>query len=222
MNDNNIILECKNINKAYHDGNTTIEVLKNFNFSLKHQERVAIVGSSGSGKTTLLHILAGLDIPDLGSVFINNKNFSDLSEKQRECVRNKEIGIVFQFHYLLPEFTAEENVAMPLLIQGVKSKDAIQRSRELLAKLGLAKRFSHKPSMLSGGERQRVAIARALVTHPSCVLADEPTGNLDPKTADIVYQQFLDLNHEYKTSFIIVTHDQKLVSGVERVLQLQN
>ncbi len=217
-----IILNCKNISKSFTDGNNKIEILKDLDFSIGERENVAIIGTSGSGKTTLLHILSGLDLPDSGDVFINNENLAEISEHKREIIRNKYLGIVFQFHYLLPEFSAEENVAMPLLIQNINKKEAIACARELLAKIGLAERFSHRPYMLSGGERQRVAIARALITRPKCVFADEPTGNLDPKTADKVYQQFLDLTSEFGTSFVIVTHDQNLARTVNKILVLEN
>lgn len=215
-----LILACENINKAYQDNINKIEVLKNLNFGLYNNEKVAIIGSSGSGKTTLLNILSGIETPDIGKVLIENNDFSDLTEKKREIIRNKKLGIVFQFHYLLPEFSAAENVAMPLLIAGVNFKQAIAKSRELLAEVGLEKRYTHRPSELSGGERQRVAIARALINNPCCVLADEPTGNLDPRTANKIYQQFLKINDQYKTSFIIVTHDITLTKDMDRVLKL--
>lgn len=216
------IINCENISKTYIDSNNKVEVLCDLNLKIARGDRLAIVGPSGSGKSTLLHLLGGLDLPSSGTVFINGKNWQNLSEKERCKERNHELGFVYQFHHLLPEFTALENVAMPLFIRNVSSKIALDSARDILNKVGLIKRISHKPAEMSGGERARVAIARALVHNPKCILADEPTGNLDKKTANIVFDLMLEINKENNTSLVIVTHDDKIAAKTDRVLTLNN
>lgn len=215
------IIQCENLHKVYQDAERVVPVIEQVNFSVMPGERVAIVGRSGSGKTTLLHLLGGLEIPTSGTVTIQDTNLQHLSERKRGHLRNKVIGLIFQFHHLLPEFTALENVCMPLLIQGVAVKKAKQRALDMLERVSLSHRIDHKPAMLSGGERQRVAIARALVTHPKCILADEPTGNLDNTSADQVYELMMQLVKEYNTSFIVVTHDLVLANKMDRMMTLE-
>lgn len=216
----NTIISCDGLSKVFDDGALYVEVLKNINLTLAQGEQIAIVGSSGAGKSTLLHLLGGLDTPSQGSVHISGVNINHLSENERCRLRNREVGFVYQFHHLLPEFTALENVVMPLLIGKISFKQASLKALDLLDKVGVAKRQKHKVGELSGGERQRVAIARALVTEPSCLLADEPTGNLDHSTAETVYQTMLALNKELKTSIVIVTHDLELAANMDRVMSL--
>lgn len=216
------VLECRQLSKRYQQGPEEIAVLTDLDFHIARGERVAIVGASGSGKTTLLNLMGGLDEPSAGSVHIAGQKLADISESQRAGWRNKHLGFVYQFHHLLPEFTALENVAMPLLIGGGSVKAARAKANELLEQVGLGARISHKPSQLSGGERQRVAIARALVTEPSCVLMDEPTGNLDPDTAETILELLLKLNRELATSFVVVTHDPHIAGQMERVMRLDH
>lgn len=218
----NGILECRQLSKSFDEGPARVQVLKQVDFCLEKGEFVAIIGNSGSGKTTLLHMLSGLDVPSEGQVLIDGKDFSSLSDKQRGVVRNQHIGFVYQFHHLLPEFSALENVAMPLLLRKGSKAEVKRRATAMLEKVGLGHRVQHKPSELSGGERQRVAIARALVTEPSCVMADEPTGNLDVHTAREIQTLMHDLNRSLKTSFLIVTHDLGLASQVDRVVKMED
>jgi lipoprotein-releasing system ATP-binding protein len=218
----NIILECRSLAKSYHEGSSvTVDVLKQIDLQVESAEMVSIVGNSGSGKSTLLHLLGGLDKPTSGSVLINGQDLAKLSENEKCKLRNHSLGFVYQFHHLLPEFTALENVCMPLLIRGQRPRDIQQKAELLLDKVGLKNRLKHKIGELSGGERQRVAIARALVIDPLCVLADEPTGNLDPKNAERVFELFLELQKTFQTSVIIVTHDMRLARQAQRVLRIE-
>lgn len=216
-----LLLETKNLSKHFSEGELRVDVLKGIDFSINKNESVAIIGASGSGKSTLLHLLGGLDMPDHGEIVINGEDISQLNDEQRGEMRNKHLGFIYQFHHLLPEFSALENVAMPLLIRRSNEKEAFDIANDLLKKVGLAKRVQHRPGELSGGERQRAAIARALVTEPACILADEPTGNLDEKTADQVFELILELNQSLGTSLIMVTHNLELSKRVDRVVELK-
>ncbi|MDI4480397.1 lipoprotein-releasing ABC transporter ATP-binding protein LolD [Moraxella osloensis] len=217
------ILTGNNITKTYQDGKTTTNVLNHLDISINSGERIAIVGTSGSGKSTLLHILGGLDVPTSGEVWLHGQRINDLNETQRGELRNQHLGFIYQFHHLLAEFTAIENVAMPLLMRkAVPIAAARQQSIELLEKVGLGHRLTHRPGELSGGERQRVAIARALVTKPSLILADEPTGNLDYANAQAVFEILSELQKDFNTALLMVTHDRQLAQLADKQLALQN
>ena len=215
-----VVLECRGLAKSFREGNERLEVLREVNFQVRRGQRLAIIGSSGSGKSTLLHLLGGLDTPSAGSVWVAGQELSRMGDAGRGRLRNRKLGFICQFHHLLPEFTALENVAMPLLIRGEAPARAAARAAELLDRVGLAKRLTHKPGELSGGERQRAAVARALITEPACVLADEPTGNLDRHSAEQVFEQMLELNRALGTSFVVVTHDAALAARMEAVWRL--
>jgi len=216
------VLICRNVVRQFAEGESVLEVLSGVDLEVRPAERLAIIGTSGSGKTTLLQIMGGLDAPTSGEVIVGGHSLAQTSEIQKGDLRNRYIGFVYQFHHLLREFSAEENVAMPLLIRRVPKAEALEKARNLLDRVGLGERLTHKPGQLSGGERQRAAVARALITEPGLVLADEPTGNLDAGNGEHVLQLMLELNRELKTSLVIVTHDHSIAARMDRILTLEN
>jgi lipoprotein-releasing system ATP-binding protein len=219
---NGPVLECKNVVRQFAEGKSILEVLSGVNLEIKPAERLAIIGASGSGKTTLLQIMGGLDEPTTGEVLVGGHSMAHTSEIKKGDLRNRYIGFVYQFHHLLREFSAEENVAMPLLIRRVQKDVALEKARALLERVGLGERLTHKPGELSGGERQRAAVARALITEPGLVLADEPTGNLDAGNGEHVLQLMLELNRELETSLVVVTHDHSIAERMDRILTLED
>lgn len=219
---NQPLLVCENLSKTYQEGSLSTQVLKNVSFSMGQGEMMAIVGSSGSGKSTLLHLLGGLDTPSEGNVIFRGQHINQLSSDERAAIRNKDLGFIYQFHHLLPDFTALENVAMPLLIGATAKEIAFTKAKEMLKAVGLEHRADHRPSELSGGERQRVAIARALVNEPALVLADEPTGNLDLRNADAIFELLGELNRTQRTAFLVVTHDMTLARRLSRQLEMRD
>ena len=219
----NVVLDAQNIQKSFTDGKSTVDVIKGLSLQVNAGEFVSIVGSSGSGKSTLLHVLGGLERPTLGMVNLNGKRFDNLGEAERGFLRNEHLGFVYQFHHLLPEFSALENISMPLMLRkGADFKQVKQRAEYLLERVGLSHRITHKPGELSGGERQRVALARALVTQPKLMMADEPTGNLDRKTASSIFELLTDLRQEFNMAMLIVTHDEQLAKEADRILHMQD
>ena len=216
------VLSCSHLAKSYTDANSTLHVLRDIDLTIRQGEQVAIMGASGSGKSTLLHLLGGLDTPTGGLIRIDGTPIERLNAVTLGRLRNRALGFIYQFHHLLPEFTALENVAMPLLVRGVSSAKAADEAGRMLERVGLSSRLTHKPGELSGGERQRAAVARALVTSPVCVLADEPTGNLDRKNADQVYDLMLELNREFSISYLVVTHDPQIAERMDRIMVLDD
>src|ERR1700683_4882073 len=215
------VLRARGVSRSFREGATTLQVLTGVDLVVARGERLAIIGASGSGKTTLLQILGGLDQPNAGVIEVGGRDIHALSERERSALRNRTIGFVYQFHHLLPEFSALENVAMPLLVRRERTGTALARARDLLARVGLAERLNHRPHQLSGGERQRTAVARALVTAPALVLADEPTGNLDGRNAQQLFALMLELNREFGTSLVVVTHDGRLAARMDRGVELR-
>ena len=216
------IIECRSLCFSYSEGENKTTVLDNLNFEVKPGEKVAIIGQSGCGKSTLLNLIAGLDKSSTGDVLINNSNIAKLNEKDRTELRSKNLGFVYQFHHLLNDFSSLYNVSLPLLIKGIDKREAVKLAEDILKKVGLEKRLKHKPSQLSGGERQRVAIARAMISEPACLLADEPTGNLDANNAKDVLDLIVELNHSKRTALLIVTHDLSIANMMDRKLELSN
>ena len=216
------VLSCSRLAKSYSDAYSTLHVLRDIELTIHQGEQIAIMGASGSGKSTLLHLLGGLDTPTGGQIRIDGTPIERLNAVQLGRLRNRALGFIYQFHHLLPEFTALENVAMPLLVRGVSAAKAADEAGRMLDRVGLSGRLTHKPGELSGGERQRAAVARALVTRPVCVLADEPTGNLDRKNADQVYDLMLELNREFSTSYLVVTHDPQIAQRMDRIMVLDD
>ena len=216
------VLACRQLCKTFDEGHVALEILRGVDFDVEPGERIAIMGASGSGKSTLLHLLGGLDEPSSGDISIAGQLIGAMSPLQLGRLRNRELGFVYQFHHLLPEFTALEHVAMPLLIRGVRPADAREQAIALLERVGLSKRTTHKPGELSGGERQRAAVARALVTRPACILADEPTGNLDRQNAEQVFSLMMELNRELSTSLLLATHDPLIAERMDRVVLLED
>ena len=222
MTDENAVLQCRGVTRHFREGDSMLEVLSGVDLRIELAERVAIIGASGSGKTTLLQIMGGLDEPSAGDVYVDGLSMAHTSEEEKAQLRNRYLGFIYQFHHLLPEFTAQENVAMPLLIRRMTKASAMSRAAGLLDRVGLGERLDHKPGELSGGERQRAAVARALITQPKLMLADEPTGNLDAGNGGHVLELMLKLNHEFETSLVIVTHDHTIAEQMDRVLVLEN
>lgn len=217
-----VVFECRGVVRRFREGPATLEVLSGVDLTVRTAERVAIVGASGSGKSTLLQIMGGLDDPTAGEVFVGGQSLAAADEAAKGDIRNRFLGFVYQFHHLLPEFSAEENVAMPLLVRHMRKSDALRRAKDLLERVGLGQRLTHKPGELSGGERQRAAVARALITRPTLVLADEPTGNLDAGNGEQVLRLMLELNRELRTSLVIVTHDHSIAERMDRIMTLEN
>ncbi len=222
LNKNNLLLDVQSISKRYHDGDINVTVLDDISLEIYESDQIAIVGASGSGKSTLLQLLAGLDATSSGRVVLYGDSLSDVNSQRADNLRNQHIGFIYQFHHLLPEFTALENVMMPLMVRAVSVREIRQRAINILESMQLETRLNHKPSELSGGERQRVAIARALVTQPQLILADEPTGNLDRKTASQVFDQLLEMNQVFKTALVVVTHDLTLAQRMTNIYELED